>query len=862
MIIERAGFKEIVEKLRSTATLSLDLETTGLRPFHGDRILSAIVSDKTNSFYFNFWPYEGIGPEFILPLEWFEELKTILANKLIYMANPKFDLSFARPKDIEQWNIHDVLVVERLIKNDRIGKYSLQTVANEYGFKKSDAVEEYIDKHHLWEWVIIPGKKTRVKNKFFYKVPFQLMASYGEIDGRITFDTGEAQLVKLQEMNLRYFKSSAKRNIYTPLNYEKKLTPILWKMENKGVRIDTGYCEEAVDYLKRELTQYEEEFKTITGLEDFRDSPKFLAPVLEKYGVELGKTDKGNDQVDSKILKKSGLPVCDAILNWRQTSKRLNTYFRAFLYHADASGVVHTNFRQGGTKSGRMSSSDPNLQNQKSEDEIPDDSEDFHPYPIKKAFVPRIGRRFVELDYDQMEFRLMLMYAGQLDLMRKIMEEGLDPHQATADITGLIRKRAKTMNFACVAEGSLVLTSHGLKAIENVCLADLLWDGVEYVSHAGVVYQGEKDTYNFDGLRCTEDHIVFTEKGRQISAWAAATQLRNDRVFRAEIDGYQIRYLETSSRLYRERQKAFIYYRKLYSLLKRVSGICRKHFKKINENVQVYVEQENGSHRSNKNSSKKILGCPHKMLFKKSSELQKLWWTWNTCENFHRRLCQFFLEKLYRGADHISRCRSYRQRGPLRGGEFKVSDKVSELIKSKKKVKVYDILNCGPRNRFTASGYLVHNCLYGTGAGTIADMLGCTEEEAKKIKREYFEGLPMVEQFIRATSYKARQEKYTRTWDGRVHHFEDPRFSYKAVNYVIQGGCAGIAKQAMNKVDAALSGRGADMLLQVHDSLLIEFDEGKESLALEVKDIMESIYSSKEMRLTASVEFKKSSWHK
>jgi DNA polymerase-1 len=595
MIIERNGFKEIVEKLRSIPTLGLDLETTGLRAYHNDTILSAIVSDKDSAYYFNFQEYEGLDPKFILPKEWQAELFQIFAGKRVFMANPKFDLSFIRPADVDMWNIHDVLVVERLIRNDRLEAYSLGNVAKHYGYQKSDVVEEYIKKHKLWKWVAIPGKKSRVKDKFYKLVPFEIMAPYGLQDGRITYDIGIGQQAKLEELQATKLKGTVK-SVFRPYFYETRLTPILWKMENRGILIDQPYCLEAISYLEKELKEHEQRIKTIGGIPDFRDSAKFLAPILRANGVELNKTEKGNDQIDSRTLENAKHPLCDSILLHRETHKRLNTYFRAFIYHADVNGVVHTNFRQGGTATGRMSSSDPNLQNQTAEEW---DAPDVHPYPVKKAFIPRPGRKLYELDYDQMEFRLMLLYAGQWDLVRRI-REGHDPHQATADITGLTRKLAKTLNFAV---------------------------------------------------------------------------------------------------------------------------------------------------------------------------------------------------------------------------------------------------------------------LYGTGVNTIAKMIGCTPKEAKEFKLKYFDALPKVEQLIRYISNQAKKNGYISTWDGRVYHFTDPNFAYKAVNYAIQGGCAGIVKQAMIGVDNELQHWGSDILVQVHDSLLLEVDEGQDDCVFQVKEIMENVRTDAALKLTVSVDKKDSSWH-
>lgn len=643
MIIDRHGFAEIAEKLISTPTLSLDLETTGLRAFHQDKIISAVIADKDNSYYFNFQEYENLDPKLVLPEAWQSQLWSLFENKLTFMANAKFDLSFILP-DIDKWGIHDVLLKERLIRNDRPGKYDLDTVARLYGMNKSDVVEEYIKEHKLWKWEIIPGKKSRVKNKFFWRVPFEIIAPYGLQDARITYDIGALQIQRLNEMNRKYGPSQGK-SLLVPYYYEKRLINTLHKVEKKGIRIDRDYCSDAIKFLERELKENEDKFKAQAGITEFRDSAKFLAPILTAHGVPLLKTEKGNDKVDAEVLRASDNPICETLLGIRETHKRLNTYFRSYMYHADRDGIIHANFRQGGTASGRMSSSDPNLQNQIAEDI---DDVDLHQFPIKRAFIPRAGRRFGELDYEQMEFKLMLIYAGQLDLIEKI-NNGFDAHTSTAELTGLPRSKAKTLNFSILYGMGLIKLA--IKVVE---------------------------------------------------------MSREDKVLLQRFD--------------------------LYSKLA------------YEKKVQGFADQ-----------------------------------------------CMWMLK---------------------------------ENLMTKQELNVVSI----------------------------------QRGEAKKFRDMWFRGLPKVAELLKYISNQAVNNGNTLTWDGRLHWWTNSEFAYKAPNYVIQGGCAGIAKQAMNKIDEEMSAHKTDMLVQVHDSVLLEYDSDREYFLDRAKEIMESIFVSPHMKLTVSKEPKEHSW--
>ena len=132
-------------------------------------------------------------------------------------------------------------------------------------------------------------------------------------------------------------------------------------------------------------------------------------------------------------------PLAKSLQRYRAATKRANTYFANYLYFADEHDRIHPNMRQAGTDTGRFSFSDPNLQN------VP--TEDTGAFPVRRAFVPAPGFFFAMLDYDQQEFRLLLDYAGELGLIRRIVDEGLDVHQAAADQMGVTRPEAKTLNF-------------------------------------------------------------------------------------------------------------------------------------------------------------------------------------------------------------------------------------------------------------------------------------------------------------------------------------------------------------------------------------------------------------------------------
>jgi DNA polymerase I-like protein with 3'-5' exonuclease and polymerase domains len=189
----------VVNELLQKPRLALDSETFGLG--WTDKMFSLIIGDDKEQYYFNWYALEDhLGhtppPKAVLGIEALELLSPLFLDKSTYwyMANAKYDM---RRLDIEginiQGEIQDVLVTERIIRNDHIGKYDLDSVAKWHGISKDDQVSDYIAKNKLYTMVQIPGKKTKVKDKYFEKVPFQVIVPYGCQDVSVTYTIGEEQ---------------------------------------------------------------------------------------------------------------------------------------------------------------------------------------------------------------------------------------------------------------------------------------------------------------------------------------------------------------------------------------------------------------------------------------------------------------------------------------------------------------------------------------------------------------------------------------------------------------------------------------------------------------------------------------------
>jgi DNA polymerase I len=446
MKVTNENIAEVAELIRPTKLRATDAETTGLKIFKNDAMFAFVIAiSTTQAFYFDdeFVSRENV-IKHIVPLFRQEGI-------LWFLHNSKFDLHVYKRAlaCIMGGDIHDTEVVARLIKNDELS-YTLDLCAKRAKLRnqKLTDVKDYCLEHGLWEWDIQPGKKNRKKNFFFHKVPKDIMEAYTLADGLTTFELGVWQQEKLKELEKN---KKARAASITPLyNVEKKITRILQEMEEIGVCLDVPYVRRSLELENGKFEAAASRFQQLTG-KPFKDSDKLFVDVFKEHGLSYGVTDKGNPSFKKEFLKPQlDNPIVKAILDYRDSFKVAGSYYQTFLHFMDEYGVLHANIKQSGAATGRFSVTDPALQTLKKdeEEEVDEDALDQETKSqVRKCLKPRPGYIFVSIDYKQMEYRVMLDYAGEMELIKQVMA-GVDIHQATADMVGITRKQAKTLNFA------------------------------------------------------------------------------------------------------------------------------------------------------------------------------------------------------------------------------------------------------------------------------------------------------------------------------------------------------------------------------------------------------------------------------
>lgn len=428
MIVTTHNIDSVVASLSNSFVVSLDTETTGLD--HHDLPFACIIVDDREVFYFddrefpNFWS----DPRFKLIIN--------LPRRWIYQ-NAKFDMMMLERMGITLSNEqHDIAVQARIQRNDHL-TYTLDAQGKRIKDFKKDTVKEYIVEHDLYE-IRRNYFGEEYKQPQFDKVPLHIMQPYAEQDARLT-------------LNLyHHYNNLMDEEDQKVMDMERRLTPVLYQMERTGVTLCMNTTLKAYFYEKSILASLKEKFTQLTAAE-YVNSAKSIQKVLS---CQLPTTDKGNpsltDEAIEDIIASDASDTDKSIVllvqDIRHYDKRISTYYESFLNKVAPDGTIKCNMHQAGTRTGRMSSSNPNLQN------VPKEEDSTAQFVIRECFIPRAGHVFVSFDYAQMEYRMMAAYANQTDIIQKVMD-GVDFHQATAEMFSVTRKTAKTLNFMILYGG-------------------------------------------------------------------------------------------------------------------------------------------------------------------------------------------------------------------------------------------------------------------------------------------------------------------------------------------------------------------------------------------------------------------------
>ena len=420
--------KEFLQIIKTKEIFSLDTETTGTDPITAELVGMSFSFAKNQAFYVPV-PADRQEAEKIV-----NEFKEVLENPktLKVGQNIKYDMTVLSNYGVEvQGPMFDTMIAHYVLQPEL--RHNMDYLAEIYLHYQTIHIEELI------------GSKGKNQGNMRDLSP-EAVCNYACEDADITL-----QLKEVLEKELK--ENGAERLFY---DIEMPLVPVLAYMERNGVCVDTEALKETSRHFTARMKQIEEEVHQMAGMEFNISSPKQVGEVLfDKLKItdKAKKTKTGQYVTSEEVLEslKNKHQIVEKILDYRGLKKLLSTYIDALPQLINPrTGKIHTSFNQTVTATGRLSSSNPNLQN------IPIRNEDGK--EIRKAFIPEEGCEFFSADYSQIELRIMAHLSGDKNMI-EAFQEGDDIHASTAskvykigldEVTREQRSKAKTANFGII----------------------------------------------------------------------------------------------------------------------------------------------------------------------------------------------------------------------------------------------------------------------------------------------------------------------------------------------------------------------------------------------------------------------------
>ena len=425
--------------LSSSKVISLDVETHdpnlmtqgpgGVR--HDGKLVG--ISVATDTGYVGYFPIAHEGGDNLdsgAVLRWARA--TLGGEQDKVGANLLYDLEWLRQAGVQvNGRLRDIQVAEPLLDEEKDGGYSLNNLAKFYLNQEKDE-----------EALRAAAKSFGVDPKGgLWKLPARYVGPYAEADARLPLEIWALQEIQLKEQGL-----------WDIFELESRLLNVILDMRFKGVRIDTDRAEQLNDEcLSREaalLTKLRDDCGIV--IEPW--SADELSKAFDKLGIWYPRTQRGNPSFTSDWLNNHDHEFAKGIAEWRKVNKMRRDFIEGICLKQQYNGRIHAQFHalrkdSDGTRTGRFSSSTPNLQ------QIPARDEYWGPL-IRGLFLPDEGQQWACLDYSQQEPRVLVHYANRLglkgaaDAVAQYTEDAdTDFHQVVADMAGITRKHAKTINL-------------------------------------------------------------------------------------------------------------------------------------------------------------------------------------------------------------------------------------------------------------------------------------------------------------------------------------------------------------------------------------------------------------------------------
>ena len=487
-ILKESQLDELIKKLNEKVVIAVDTETSSLNPQEADLIGISLCYDTNKAYYIPIGHKEitELKKEIVL-----KKLKLILEDPSIKKVgqNIKYDFIIFKKCGIELNPIDDTMLLS----------YTLDAGNNRHNM---DILSELHLSHKTISYKDLVG--TGKKQLNFSEVDIKSATEYAAEDADIT--------LRLYEILYKRVLDEKLEKIYEL--FEKPMIKILSKLETSGIKVDETYLKNLSKKFEERLIRIEKEIYKLSGKKFNIGSTKQLGEIIynELKIAKLKKTKKGSLATSAKILEDlalTGHKFPNLVLEWRQVSKLKSTYTDALQDHiSKKTKRVHTSFLLAATNTGRLASSDPNLQN------IPIKSVDGK--EIRKAFVADKNNILVSADYNQIEMRILADMADVKEL-KKAFKNNQDIHALTASqvfdvpvnkVTDDNRRKAKAINFGIIYG----ITQYGLAKQISVSNEEAL----NFINSYFKKFPEIKDYMNTTIKTCRKQGFVTNIFGRRI----------------------------------------------------------------------------------------------------------------------------------------------------------------------------------------------------------------------------------------------------------------------------------------------------------------------------------------------------------
>ena len=481
-------FHEFVKKLNKQKVIAFDTETTSINPLQAELVGISLCSDVSEAFYL---PLKHKNSENLDLKETLKEIKTILEDpsKIIVGQNIKYDMLILDKYDIQIANPHDTMLMS----------YTLDAGLNRHNM---DTLAEIHLSHKCISYKEITGTgKSKIN---FDEVDLKTATNYAAEDAQVTLALYNYFLKRLDKEKIK--------EIYE--NFEKPMLQILCAMEKKGIKVDEQQLKKLSSLFQKRIENLQKQIYKIANKEFNIASTKQLGEIIynELKISKHKKTKKGSLATNSNILEDlayAGHEFPKLVIEWRQLAKLKSTYTEALQEHINPKTKrVHTSFLLAATNTGRLASSDPNLQN------IPIKTNEGK--EIRKAFVADKANCLISADYSQIEMRILADLADVKEL-KKAFKNNDDIHSMTASevfncslkqVDEEMRRKAKAINFGIIYG----ITQYGLAKQLSVSNSEAL----EFIESYFKKFPEIKSYMNATIKTCRKNGYVSNIFGRKI----------------------------------------------------------------------------------------------------------------------------------------------------------------------------------------------------------------------------------------------------------------------------------------------------------------------------------------------------------